>query len=188
MLLACRSHRGVDVETWVHLKQDSQLQAQVARVVSVGGSVELTDVVSVLLMIPQMHDVIRVESDDVDGLHQFVPKTRIFYEPLRAKELGWDACVAVSVFAATSSLPLGVAAGIAQRALRTFKLLTEDEMDVVLVMRALCGADDPFFTTISRAALDEVYEDTGADLDARLKSLEKKGVVTRTDSGWRLVP
>jgi hypothetical protein len=173
---------------WIEVLPADLVQARLGRVLATGGSVDLADAVSILFALPETQGVLRVDGDQAAGLNQFVPGTRIFFNAPRAKEIGWDVITAASVFAATGSTTLTTAVGIAQRAVRTFKLLDEDEMDVVLVMRGLCGSRDPAFTTITFEQLKGVYEGTQARPANRLRSLEKKGVLVRTDTGWRLLP
>lgn len=175
-------------EGWHEVPGEHLVRDQTSRIVSAGGSVEPTEVLSILFVMPETLGALKVESEGRDGLNQFVPRTRIFFNPAKAEEIGWDALVASSIYAATGSLSLATAVGVAQRALRTFKLLDEDEMDLVLVMRGCCGNRDPATTSITRAELEAVYADTAMNLAEKLASLEKKGAVTRHESGWRLVP
>jgi hypothetical protein len=175
------------------------LDPWLSRVNALGYGVDADDVMSVIVASGEADSVLRiVEADSADihagpddeALRQFVPHTRVFFHRPKAVDLGWDAVTAGGVFVTTGSGSLASGLTILRRTIQTFKTLTVEEMDVVLVMRGVCGTRDRHRTTVTAADLAVVYQDSpiAPSLEALIASLLKKGVVTEADGGWRLVP
>ncbi|SOC55285.1 hypothetical protein [Ornithinimicrobium cerasi] len=174
-----------------------------ARIVELGFDVDTDLVLSLVVQSGHAKSVVRNAYGDRfpesgatsiaeagEALRQFVPHTRVFFHRPRAVELSWDATTAAGVYLATGSGSLASGLAILRRTVQTFRTLTANEMDVVLVMRGICGTRDRNRTTITRAQIADVYEGAPAakQLDLLLRSLMKKGVIIESDDGWRLVP
>lgn len=183
---------------WESVEITDVLDPWVSRMRDLGFDVAAMDVMSVLVASGEVDTVLRVVADvrqdtatDREALRQFVPHTRVFFHRPKAVDLGWDAVTAGAVFAMTGSGSLASGLTILRRAIQTFRRLTPDEMDVVLVMRGLCGTRDRHRTTISLQDMTGVYEGSPVStsrLVSLLESLQRKGVVLEVDGGWRLVP
>lgn len=189
-------------EAWESVVVADLLEPWQSRLNNLGFGVDGGDVMSVIIASGEADIALRVVevSDDGDrgsgaaaseeALHQFLPRTRIFFHKPKAVDLGWDAVTAAGVFVMIGSGSLASGLAILRRTIQTFNLLSPDEMDVVLVMRGICGTRDRHRTTVSAEELEAVYGDSplSAYLPSLVASLVKKGVVTEVDGGWRLVP
>lgn len=190
-------------EGWESVEVADILEPWLSRMNDLGFDVEASDVVSVIVASGEVDRALRLVETDVgwlqetctdsceEALRQFVPHTRVFFHRPKAVDLGWDAATAAGVFVTTGSGSLASALTILRRTIQTFKHLSPEEMDVVLVMRGICGTRDRHRTTVSAGELAAVYRDSPVSaeaLEALVTSLLKKGVVTEVDGGWRLVP
>ena len=198
------SARGSSLEDgWESVEVADILEPWLSRMNDLGFDVEASDVMSVIVASGEADRALRlVEAADgwlqgtgidarEEALRQFVPHTRVFFHRPKAVDLGWDAATAAGVFATTGSGSLASGLTILRRTIQTFKHLSPEEMDVVLVMRGICGTRDRHRTTVSAEELAAVYRDSPVSaeaLEALVTSLLKKGVVTEVDGGWRLVP
>jgi hypothetical protein len=190
-------------DTWESVDVAEILEPWLSRLTDLGFDIDASDVMSVIVASGEVDLALRVvEAADglthgigteagEEALRQFVPHTRVFFHRPNAVDLGWDAVTAAGVFVTTGSGSLASGLTILRRTIQTFKHLSLDEMDVVLVMRGICGTRDRHRTTISAGELAAVYRDSPVSAEAvasLLVSLVKKGVVTEVDGGWRLVP
>ncbi|MGV1004995.1 MAG: hypothetical protein ACOYEV_09570 [Candidatus Nanopelagicales bacterium] len=176
-------------DAWVEVFPPAVVAPCATRLARLGFDVDALDALSVLLASPETSGRFRVAPiEEPEGLRQYVPGTRLFFLRARADDLAWDAAIAASVYATTGSASLTTAVSIFRRSVQTFRLLSLDEMDVVLVMRALCGTRDREFTTITAEDLAAAYAGTDMDLDAQTTALVQKGALRRAQGGWVLVP
>lgn len=118
-------------------------------------------------------------------LGMLVPKTRIFVNLARSKQLWGDAIIALAVFVLTQSLPIGSFLAMARKLYDNFTMLTDDEAEVVRDFFVLTGGR-PYQSPIEEAALRPRFAGTLIPLDDVLEQLEAKGIITRRHDG-RLV-
>lgn len=198
-----RAHDGSFDDIWESIEVADLVEPWRSRMTDLGFDVDGSAVMSVIVASGEADLALRViEVGDGWGrqigtnaseevLRQFVPHTRVFFHRPKAVDLGWDAVTAAGVFVTTGSGSLASGLTILRRTIQTFKHLSLDEMDVVLVMRGICGTRDRHRTTISAGELAAVYRDSPVSAEAvatLVASLVKKGVVSEVDGGWRLVP
>ena len=198
-----RAHDGSFDDIWESIEVADLVEPWRSRMTDLGFDVDGSAVMSVIVASGEADLALRVievgdgwdrqigTNASEEALRQFVPHTRVFFHRPKAVDLGWDAVTAAGVFVTTGSGSLSSGVTILRRTIQTFKHLSLDEMDVVLVMRGICGTRDRHRTTISAGELAAVYRDSpvSAEAVARLvASLVKKGVVSEVDGGWRLVP
>lgn len=180
------------VEAWETVEVVEVLEPWHSRLGRRGFEVDCNDVMSLILVSGQAQAALRVAEEpgepDDGALRQFVPRTRLFFNRPKAVDLGWDAITAAGVYLMTGSASLASGLTMLRRTVQTFRHLSLEEMDVVLVMRAICGTRDHHRTTVTEDELRAVYEDSPVPRTPTVASLVKKVVVVEVDGGWRLVP
>lgn len=119
-------------------------------------------------------------------LGYLVPKTRIFFNVERCKQLWGDAMVAGAVFTMTQSAPAAFFAASARKVYDNLVLLNDDEAEVVRDFFAL-SAGRPYDTPIEETALRRRFDETSLSLDAVLDKLERKGIVAKRRGGMLLL-
>lgn len=197
------THAGPSDCGWEPVEVMDLLGPWWSRMADHGFGFDASDVMSVIVASGEAGPALRVvETGDSgigeigaaasgEALRQFVPHTRLFFNRPKAVDLGWDAVIAAGVFVMAGSGSLASGLTIMRRTIQTFRHLSPDEMDVVLVMRGICQSRDRNRTTISTREIAAVYMGSPLSaqaVDSLLASLAKKGVINEVDGGWRLVP
>ncbi len=111
-----------------------------------------------------------------------VPKTRIFFNVERSKQLWGDAMVAGAVFSMTQSAPAAFFAASARKLYDNLTLLSDDEAEVVRDFFVL-STGRPYDAPVEEAALRKRFVDTSVPLDAVLDKLERNGIVAKRRGG-----
>ncbi|WP_162958690.1 hypothetical protein [Nocardia yunnanensis] len=175
---------------WYELRPDIELPERAARLErSLPAPISREDLLGLLVTDPELG--IRVEQEvpdeQSDGpLQQMVGRTRLFVERKRLTDFTWDAGTFVGVMALAQSPTFSMAATLFQRAIRTVKILSDAELDMIIVLTAVSHGD-PYGTVVAMDDIVEQYDgDTRRALD-RLSTLLKKGVVEKVGTGWRVV-
>ena len=112
-----------------------------------------------------------------------VPRTRIFVNKARAKELRGDVYATASVYCFTQSLTAASAVSLFRKIANSVKMLTEDEVDLLLVVLGTSSKKPPV-RPASLADVQAAYDGEGGDLRARLSALTARGVLVADSGGW----
>lgn len=115
-----------------------------------------------------------------------VPRTRIFFNVERSKQLWGDAMVAGAVFAMTQSAPAAFFAASARKLYDNLVLLNDDEAEVVRDVFDLSGGR-PYDVPIKEDDLRARFAETLVPLNTVLDSLERKGIVAKRRGGLLLL-
>jgi hypothetical protein len=143
-------------------------------------------VLNLLRDAPNAEEYLRVRVEMPKGIpgtmQMLVPRTRIFFNLERSKQLWGDAMVAVAVFAMTQSAPAAFFAATARKVYDNLVILSEDETEVVHDFFTLT-AGRPYQTPVKEEALRARFAETLIPLDEVLDHLERKGIVTTRRGG-----
>lgn len=136
--------RNSDGSEWTEIKTTGILQhSHRVRLIRRGVQINESNLVSLLASEPISEDVLRIETTlpslPPGTVGYIVPKTRLFINKPKARDIGWDAVTAAGVYVLTGSVSLATGAQMFQRALRMMRVLSADEADIVIVMAALSG-------------------------------------------------
>ena len=115
-----------------------------------------------------------------------VPKTRLFINKPKARDIGWDAVTAAGVYVLTGSASLATGAQLFQRALRLMRVLSTAEADLAIVMASLSNGR-PTAVSIPSSTIEAAYEEDAAKVMPLLSGLRKRGIAIEDADGWRLV-
>lgn len=118
----------------------------------------------------------------LDALAVVVPRTRVFFNLARCKQLWGDAVVALAVYAMTQSAPAAFFAATVRKIYDNFMLLSDDEAEVVRDFFAL-STGDPYRHPIPEPALRERFTHTTIPIDEVLDTLERKGIIVSHRGG-----
>lgn len=177
-------------EGWTEIARDELVPPRRRQLLKACGvEVDPELVLSVLMAEPLTQDVLRPEADlahPAETIGYLVPGTRVFIHGTKAKDVSWDALTAATVFVLTGSVTLAGALPLLQRALRTMRLLSEDEADLAVVLAALSGGR-PYDIAVPDAAIAAAYEEDASRAGPLLEHMRKRGIVERVDDAWRLV-
>lgn len=177
-------------EGWVEIARDELIPSRRQRLLrSCGVEVDPERVLSVLMAEPLTQDVLLPEAafaQPAGTMGYLVPGTRVFIHGVKAKDVSWDALTAATVFVLTGSVTVAGALPLLQRALRTMRMLSEDEADLAVVLAALSGGR-PYDIAVPDAAVAAAYEEDASRVAPLLKRMRKRGIVERIDDAWRLV-
>ncbi len=175
---------------WVELDGELPLSARVRGYsTTVDERWERADVIGLLLTVPEFAGAFHIErepsGDDV-VLPQLVGRTRIFVDRRRLTDLQWDAGTFVAVWALAHSATFSAAATLFQKALRTVRVLNDDELDMAIVISAVCGGN-PYERPVTERTLVGAYDGDHRRVDSVLTAMRRRGIVERTGDSWRLV-
>ncbi len=139
---------------------------------------------------PDVEEYLRVEFEfpliAPGQLGMLVPKTRLFVNVERSKQLWGDAVVALAVYVMTQSAQTAFFVASARKLYNNLTMLTDDESEVVRDFFALSGGR-PYQNPIEEAALRPRFAETLVPLDDVLDRLEKKGVIAKHRGGRLLL-
>lgn len=147
------------------------------------------DILALLLSDPLYSTLVRIEQSETNEFDTrgLIPRTRIVFSLVKARDIRWDVLTAAGAYVLSGSTLLTVAAGLLTPTVQSFTLLTPDELEVVLIMKALCGDLDHRKFTLR---LDQIQVAAGPAIDMQLViyDLEAKRVVRKHGDAWRLLP
>ncbi len=129
-----------------------------------------------------LRTVVEIPEGVPGTLQMLVPRTRLFFNVERSKQLWGDAMVAAAVYLMTQSAPAAFLAASARKVYDNLTLLTEDEAEVVRDFFPLSGGK-PYRNPIEESALRARFAETLVPLDDVLDRLERKGIVAKRRGG-----
>ncbi len=182
------SAHGAD---WTEIAGEGILtRSRRARLTRLGVKVNDTQLVSLIAAQPVSEDVLTVEITfpplPPGHLGMIVPKTRLFINKPKARDIGWDAVTAAGVYVLTGSASLATGAQLFQRALRLMRVLSTAEADLAIVMASLSNGR-PTAVSIPSSTIEAAYEEDAAKVMPLLSGLRKRGIAIEDADGWRLV-
>ncbi|MBK6441189.1 MAG: hypothetical protein IPH27_16330 [Actinomycetales bacterium] len=183
--------RNSDGSEWTEIKTTGILQhSHRVRLIRRGVQINESNLVSLLASEPISEDVLRIETTlpslPPGTVGYIVPKTRLFINKPKARDIGWDAVTAAGVYVLTGSVSLATGAQMFQRALRMMRVLSADEADIVIVMAALSGGR-PYDVSVPISKIQSAYEEDSAKVAPLLAGLRKRGIAVDDGDGWRVV-
>ena len=146
------------------------------------------DALSVLMTDPATREFLRVETSLGDGgdgksMSYLVPKTRVFVNRKKAKDLRGDVYATGAVWALSQSLTWSAAVAVFRKFVQTVKLLDNAELDVLAVIAGI-GASSSDVAPVPTARILAAYDDGRPGLDALLERMCARGVLQRDSAGW----
>ncbi len=157
-------------DVWTEIAADDTVRALRA---TNAGSGAAREALSVLMTDPATRGFLRVETslgDDGNGesMSYLVPRTRVFINRERAKDLRGDVYATGAVWALSQSLTWSAAVAVFRKLVQTVKLLDDAELDVLAVI-AVIGASSGDVAPVPTERILAAYDDGRPGLDALLE-------------------
>lgn len=121
---------------------------------------------------------------DDPGVYVQIRRSRLYFNVSKAKKVRADWVVLLIAYLASGNLGLASILSAANKLRENLAILTEDEVEVLGVIRGLAHGN-PYATPVSEQAVREAYRDATISIDQLLDSLERRGVI-RTERGGML--
>ncbi len=156
------------------------------------GSGATREALSVLMSDPVTRGFLRVETslgDDANGesMSYLVPRTRVFINRERAKDLRGDVYATGAVWALSQSLTWSAAVAVFRKLVHTVKLLDDAELDVLAIVAGI-GASSGDVAPVPTERILAAYDDGRPGLDGLLERMRARGVLQRDSAGWLVTP
>jgi hypothetical protein len=150
---------------------------------------DVESVLSVLRSDSDVREFLRdeslVEPSGSESKSYLVPRTRIFINRRRAKELRGDVYAAAAVWAVSQSVTWSAAVPIFRKLVHTLRVLDDRELDVLAVIAGVSARDgQPVATERILAA----YEGNDPGVQPILSRMKDQGVIAQEAAGWVVTP
>lgn len=128
---------------------------------------------------PYLHVRVEYPTPPFGAMGMMVPRTKIFFDVSRCRQLRGDAVVAFAVYSMTQSAPAAFFATSVRKLIESLQYLSDDEDEVV---RALCvrSKGQPYSLGVPESVLVAAFAETLVDAVGTIDRLEEKGIVRRT--------